>query len=378
MRIAVDASWACGERTGTGVLTLNLVRALLNAESRHHWILYFRPCCPKANPLFGEQKPRTTLRIVGGPGTVFRSWVRLGFAARHDHVDVFLSPAFFLPLFGVPRRILGILDTNLYTAPRTWWRPGRRLDFLVMRAVIPLSLRRADHIVALSHTVAEDLSRRFPAAADRISVIPPVWDPDRLRGPPRSDARSVWPRPYFLYVGVMSPGKNLERLIEAYERWRRVYGDHADLVLIGRDCGRYRQRVLEPLVRDRGLAERVIFRGFVPDPELAMWYGGALAVVFPSLTEGFGYPIVEGMAAGVPVVTSRVGACAETGADAAWLVNPTDVTAIAEGMERIRVDADLRRRLITAGACRIRDFAPARIAQAYLARIEQMGSGRPA
>ena len=368
LRIGIDAAWACGARTGTGNYTLDLVRSLLAQESAHEFHLYFRECCRAGNPLYGVESPRVTRRVVASSSTLFRSVFQLGRVAKEEELDVFLSPAYFLPMFTNTRRVVAFFDLNIYTLPREWLRRGRVLDFLAMRLLLPWSVKVADHIVAISESTRHDLNRLFPGAASKCTVIYPGLGPEWLSRDGVVPAKTD-PSPaggFFLYVGVMAPSKNVERLLRAFAFFKQRDRSGFALVLAGRECGRYMAGTLRPLIRALGLETSVHWNGFVSDDGLKALYGRATAVVYPSLREGFGYPILEAMAKGVPVITSSVSSCPEVAGDAALCVDPLSVEAIGEAMVRVAGDPRLRAELSSRGKTRCRLFSLDAMARQYL------------
>jgi glycosyltransferase involved in cell wall biosynthesis len=148
-------------------------------------------------------------------------------------------------------------------------------------------------------------------------------------------------QPYFLYVGGLSPHKNLLRLIDAFAM---LSERNAQLVLVGDLGDVFRTHVpeLRARVKDRRLDGKVVFTGYVPDEDLVWLYNGALALVQPSLIEGFGLPPVEAMACGTPVIASTAGSLPEVVGDAGIAFEPTDVDALAEAMQRLIADYALR------------------------------------
>jgi glycosyltransferase involved in cell wall biosynthesis len=377
LRIGIDASWACGARTGTGNYTLDLVRSLAAYPSEHEFYLYFRECCVEGNPLYRIESPRIVRRVVPSSSTLYRVLVKLGHAAREDRLDVFLSPAYFLPLFARTRRVVTFFDLNIYTLPREWFRRGRALDFLALRLLMPLSLRVADRVIAISEATRQDLVRLFPRCEGKCAVIYPGFNLARLAGagaapPPGGKADG---NPYFLYVGVMSPTKNLERLIRAFAAFKRNDRQGVSLVLAGRECGHYMAGVLQPLIRELELGDHVRWEGFVSDERLADLYARALAVTYPSLREGFGYPILEAMHKGVPVITSAASSCAEVAGTAALCVDPLSVPALRDALSRMVEDPALRNGLRTMGLARCREFTLDRMARRHLALLEDLVHG---
>jgi glycosyltransferase involved in cell wall biosynthesis len=160
---------------------------------------------------------------------------------------------------------------------------------------------------------------------------------------------------FVLYVGNIRPHKNLERLIDAFDRLRRSGFEHLRLLIIGDEISKY--PALRRAVHGHKLHKYVRFLGFVPIETLAVLYRLADVFVFPSLYEGFGLPPLEAMASGAPVVTSNVSSLPEVVGDAALLVDPYDPESIAEGMRRVLTDADLRATLRARGLAQVQQYS---------------------
>ena len=375
MRIGIDASWACGNRTGTGSYTFNLVRSLLAVDHTNSYVLYFRSCCRNGNPLFAMEQANVARTIVGSPSTLLRSTFLMSSAVAKDKLDVYLSPAFLLPMAKKARYISVFYDLSVFLLPGYWLRRGTVLSWLSLRLLLPLALNRADHVVALSAATRNDIAARFPKAAAKVTHIHCPFDPARFAQKPVAEAGSEpsVDKPWFLYVGVMSPTKNLERLLTAFHSFKQADSAGFSLVLAGRDSGNYGRGVLMPLVKRLGLKGNVVWRHFVDDTELARLYRGAHALLLPSLLEGFGYPIVEAMYFGVPVLTSTTSSCPEIGGDAALYVDPCSVVAITDGLRQLATDEALRATLIARGNNRWRSFIPETIAARWLELLNDLG-----
>ena len=255
--------------------------------------------------------------------------------------------------------------------------PGM-LDYL--RRVVRRSARRADRIITISEATRRDVIDLYGAAPERVSVAYPGVSPRFFETPAPAridDVRrkySLPDAPLVLTVGTMQPRKNHARLVEAFAQVAADYD--AALVIAGGKGWGYEQ-VHELIVR-LGLGERVHFTGFVDDADLPALYAAATVFAFPSLYEGFGLPVLEAMAAGVPVVTSDVSSLPEvTGADAGLLVDPLSVDAIAGALARLLGDADLRAALAEKGRARAATFTWARTAGQVWAVYEGLlGGGR--
>lgn len=173
------------------------------------------------------------------------------------------------------------------------------------------------------------------------------------------------PSQYLLFVGTLEPRKNLTTLLQAYALLRAEgCGKHLKLVVAGRRGWLYAD--IFDTVRTLALDEEIIFTGFVDDEDLPDLYRGARLLVFPSLYEGFGLPILEAMASGVPVITSNLASMPEVAGDAAVLVDAHDPKAIAESIAQVLAEDQLREALIQKGLARARCFTWESVAQKTL------------
>jgi glycosyltransferase involved in cell wall biosynthesis len=214
--------------------------------------------------------------------------------------------------------------------------------------------------------------------AERICVIPPaLYTAERRRTAAEPSQRS-WPvedgAPLILSVGRRAPYKNLAGLLDAFELLRRQHTAPYRLLIIGPIDPRYRD--LEARAERLGLTGQVIFTGYVPDSDLAELYRRASLFVHPSLYEGFGLPVLEAMAAGVPVVSSNRSSLPEVCGEAALLVDPTDTAAMAAAMAQVLSDDQLSARLRREGLLRAKNFTPRIMAERLLKLyIEACGAG---
>ena len=242
---------------------------------------------------------------------------------------------------------LTLYDMSLFLHPRTQPLKSR----LLIRSLVPWVARRAAAIITATDSARADIIRVLGLPPARVHVVSGGVDPAfRLLDTPRAldpvRQRYGLDRPFILSVGTLEPRKNLGRLTRAFARLR-AQGREEELVLVGRNgWGRDEaRRVADEL----GIAATVRTLGYVPESDLPALYGLARVVAFPSLYEGFGFPIVEAMACGTPVLTSNRSAMAEVGGDAALLVDPTAVGSIADGLAALLDDQPLRERLRAAG-----------------------------
>ena len=202
------------------------------------------------------------------------------------------------------------------------------------RTIVKAGCQRAARILTVSEFSRHQISEWSGVDLERIvnvsNGVSPVFN--------RFGPRATWPVPYFLYVGLRGAHKNLPRILRAFAR---AHIDRTVQLLLTGAPDRRLRRITE----DEGCGGRVVFLGSIPDDELARLYRGAIALLMPSLYEGFGLPAVEAMACGTPTVVSAAGGLAEVCADASLLVDPSSVDAIADGIERIFDDNPLRETL---------------------------------
>ncbi|HEY6836886.1 MAG TPA: glycosyltransferase family 1 protein [Gaiellaceae bacterium] len=239
--------------------------------------------------------------------------------------------------------------------------PGlmRPRDRLVFRTAVPRSARRASRVIVVSERTKRDLIELAGVPAERIRVVPNgVGEPFGPEGPHANG------QPYALVVGSLEPRKDP---LTAVEGFALLGSDELRLVFAGPDRGD--GEAARAAAARRGLEQRVDFKGHVSGDELAALYRGAACLVFPSRDEGFGLPLLEAMASGVPVVATRAGALPEIAGDAAILVEPGDPVALAGGIERALAD---RERLVAAGFDRAKQFSWAETAEKTLAVYREL------
>jgi glycosyltransferase involved in cell wall biosynthesis len=209
--------------------------------------------------------------------------------------------------------------------------PERSLQSLYFRSWVPPLLRAARHVLTNSRFTAAEIQRCTGLPAEQITVIPLGYNAEAFHpGPPASRSEE---RPYLLHVGQAYPHKNLRRLIQAFAQVVPAYPELM-LVLAGKPHATESPQ-LQALVAELGLQPRVKFRAYVPASALPDLYRGALALVYPSLWEGFGLPVLEAMACGTPVITSVGSGTEEVAGDAALLVDSTDMDCISQALRRL-------------------------------------------
>lgn len=267
------------------------------------------------------------------------------------------SPVPEAPIFTDCRSVVMVHDLIPLRFPRRF--SGLTYYF---RYGLPWVLRQAEHIVCNSTATAQEMLDRFNLPEAKITSIPLAYDSRQF------NCQNVPRQNYFLYLGRPDPHKNLSRLIAAFGQLPK----HLDTALwiAGSADPRYTPRLMAQ-VETLGLADRVKFLDYVPYSTLPTLYGEAIALVFPSLWEGFGLPILEAMACGTPVITSNRSALPEVAGNAAVLVNPYNPGEIAEAMHQVASDRQLWQHLQQAGLARSQEFSWAKTGQTTAAILDR-------
>ncbi len=360
MRIAVDASRVTlARRTGTERYALAVLRALLALDTPYEFTLYFRDAPP---PGLFPNGACARLRVVWFP----RLWTHVRFAAAlwSDHPDVTFVPAHTLPLVFPGPAVVTVHDLGYHFFPEAHppW-PRRYLEWSTLR-----SAQRAAVVLVDSQATRDDLTRVYGIDPAKVQVVYPgvdeslarVTDPDELG---RVRAKYSLPTEYLLFLGTLQPRKNIARLAQAYAE-SGVYQQGVGLVLAGAPGWLYDPAWIEGIPGIRQI-------GYVDDGDVAALYSGALALVFPSLYEGFGFPVLEAMRCGAPVITSSTSSLPELAGDAALKVNPLNVSSLADAIRWVVDDGALCARMVEMGYAQAARFTWESAAQAVLEALER-------
>jgi glycosyltransferase involved in cell wall biosynthesis len=272
-------------------------------------------------------------------------------AARGD-ADVLHSLASTGPLTGSVPRVVTVHDLHYRTQPEAHFG----LRGLGMRALVPAAARRSRRVIVPSRSTADDVVRHLGVARDRIDVIPeapgyPPTAPVRSREEVRAEL-GAGERPLLLTVSAKRPHKNLARLLGALARIE----DPARPLLVLPGYPTPHERELRDSAAELGITDSVRFLGWVSDQQLEDLYRAADAFVFPSLSEGFGLPVLEAMARGIPVATSGRTSLAEVAGEAALLFDAEDERSIATAIHRLLHENGLSERLAAAGLDQAANF----------------------
>ncbi|NWF68802.1 MAG: glycosyltransferase family 4 protein [Chloroflexi bacterium] len=348
--MALDYTAAYEQGGGIGRYVRELVNALARVDQRQPYRLFVagqrRTLPPLPGPNFSWKATRITPRW-------FARFQRLRlplpvelFTGRLDlyHATDFVLP----PALPATRTLLTVHDLSFVRVPETASPPLKAY----LDVVVPRSVRRAFHVLADSEATKQDLIELYGTPPEKITVLLSGVD---TRFQPISDAQqqiavrhkyAIGPCPYIFSVGTIQPRKNYSRLIRALAQLRH---EGHDLALVIAGGHGWLEGEMYQTLRETQMQEHVQLIGFADDDDLPALYSAAECLAFPSLYEGFGFPILEAMACGTPVLTSNVSSLPEVAGDAALLVDPYDLEAIIDALRRLITDSTLRTTLIQRG-----------------------------
>jgi glycosyltransferase involved in cell wall biosynthesis len=374
VRIAIEALGI--DRPGGGrIATLNLLRPLLAIDSQHEYVIYLSTPEPSLDGL----NPRAHQRIVPVRNRFLARLALqavLPIACRQQQFDLVHFVKNQVVAGTGTRTIATVYDLTTLRHPEVY----PPVDVWYWRNVLPRQYRKLNALIAISESTASDLVSFFQVPRDRIRVIHCGYDP-AYRPPPPQEIEMVLRRhalhgmEYFIHVGNLSLKKNLAMLVDAFVDFRRRTGFAGKLVLVGGDYPKGRDEDFYRLLSGAEVQGAVVLTGHVPQRDLIGLYGGALALVFPSLHEGFGLVALEAMACGTPVITHAAGAVREVVGTAGIVIDAaTDASAWSRALERVAGDPSLRATMREAGLDRATAFTAEQSARHTLHLYEQIAS----
>lgn len=348
MTIGFDGSRAnLLERTGTENYSYQLLKHLLQIDRKNNYVIYTRNTIPW-----------------------LRFWTQVGLALQtfKDNLDVLFVPAHTLPIIRKPglKTVMTVHDLGVEYLPKM----HQLKQQLYLKYITRYQLASATGLIAVSKATKEDLVKRAGINPEKISVVYEGYDKKLFKPVKQEIVRNrlkyfdIEVGKYFLFVGTIQPRKNLERLIQAFSKTTGT-----NLVIAGSKG--WLSEAIYKLPRKLSIEDRVKFLGYVPEKDLPALYSGAQALVFPSLFEGFGLPILEAQACGCPVITSNISSMPEVAGKGALYVNPYSVDDIVKGMERVQ-STGYRVQLIKNGFENIKRFSWEKCAAQTLEVLESV------
>jgi glycosyltransferase involved in cell wall biosynthesis len=356
MKIGINALYLIPGRVGGSEIYLRrLISALARIDRENEYVVFTN----RENRGTFELGDNFTehhcpVRGLIRPHRIAWEQLVLPWRARQHRLDILHSPGFVAPLFAPCPSVITVLDLIYLEFPQTFPFLARQW----MRFLVRHSARRARAVITLSRYSRDEILWALDVPHWKIRAIYLGGGEERAAPAAAGEAKEVLEKhgitsPYLLTVAASHPHKNLVRLLEAYYRLEEK--DRCQLVVLGVRHNRYGGRLLRTVER-LDLAGRVVFTGWVPEREKEIIYTRAACMVFPSLLEGFGLPVLESMRYGVPVACSDLPSLAEVAGEAACLFDPYSADSIVTAIRGCLFDRGLRERLIEKGRAHAAHF----------------------
>ena len=347
MSLTIDISAGVNVPAGLGRYARSLVEAMLPYENP---ALFYNHIPGRTQPIEAFSHLKTHRVKLGYKPWRMAVWMghlaHIPFNRLVPDTDLFHATEHLLmPLYGI-KTVMTVHDLIFKLYPEH----HKRLNYWFLNAAMPLFVRRADAIIAISEATKRDLISAYGTPAEKIHVI---YEAAASHFQPQSGSQIEMvrkhyhlPEKFILVVGTIEPRKNYSRLLDAIVTLRKAFPD-LYLVVVGSKGWLY-----EPFlqhIEKLDAQEWVIFPGFMPDEDLPAVYAASTLTAMPSLYEGFGLPILEAMASGVPVASSHAASLPELGGDAAEYFDPLHVESIIDTLHKLLIDADKRFSMREAG-----------------------------
>ncbi|BBM37294.1 glycosyltransferase family 4 protein [Pseudoleptotrichia goodfellowii] len=346
-KISLELQWAIGEKTGIGWYIYNIVKELSKSD-KNEYIAEFINFMGRHNI---KSQINYDLRIRQNR---FLTYTMYNFLTKKMNISHNLilgtkSNIYHFFNFTIPKNIKGkvintIYDTVFITAPETMGDMKKIEEYRY-------GAEKSDLIITISESAKEDIIKNLNINENKIKIVYPGIDIENYFK--KCEERELeivrkkysLPKNYILYLGTIEPRKNIERIINSFLKYKKKNNDDLKLVLSGRKGWKY-ENIMNLI---KSSPTDIIFTDYIEEKDKKAIYKMAKIFVFPSLYEGFGMPVLEAMAAGVPVITSNISSLPEVAGDACILVNPLEEEEILKGYEKVIFDSNFRNNMIKKG-----------------------------
>lgn len=371
MKIAIDASKAVNESAGIARYTQEIIKNLSRLYPKDKFFLYF-------NFLRGkEEKNKKIESLVAGQDNInYKIYPIMGYLKERlfnfsfpitkswvkncdvVHATEFLS---FDNGLKIPQ-VLTVHDLTMIKFPTHRGKEAIRHGKILKKACL-----NANQIISVSHSTKKDLIDLFDINPDKISVIHLGANKNFRRLQNQNESKKALLKykinfPFILFLGTVEPRKNIKNLLLAFEKFsENSQFKDARLIIIGKKG--WNSEEIFTTHDSLKFKNKVLFLDFVPNEDIIHFYNQAILFCFPSLYEGFGFPILEAMACGCPVLTSNISSLPEVGGNAAYYINPQNIKEIADAMQKILVDNIMRENMVKLGIEQAKKFSWERCAE---------------
>ncbi len=354
------------ELGGVVVYTKNIIENLLNIDKENEYVfLYNDPS------LLGTYSKYRNVKevVIKIKNKLFWDQIGVPRVVRSEKIDIIFNTKLSIPLFAPAKKIFTLHGLEQFALPFVF----RWYDHIYFRIMTPLYCRRANAIIVMTNTGKKDLMKYLNVSSNKIKVI---YESYNKQFEVMKDEKNLFavkqkynlPENYIFFIGGITPLKNFSNIIRAF----KIIKDKIPIKLVVVGFKRWKYSSDLELIKKLKLQNDVINLGFVPDEDLPYLYGAAQCLLFPSLYEGFGIPILEAHASRCPVICSKTGCTPEVSGRAALQVNPYDHKEIAMAVDDILNNINLRKKLITSGLDNIKRFSWSKTARQTLELFEKI------
>ena len=346
-KISLELQWAVGKKTGVGWYIYNIVKELSKSD-RNDYIAEFINFMGR-HDVKGQIDYDIKIKQNKMLTYTMYNFLTKKLNIRHNLIFGTKSDIYHFFNFTIPKNIKGkvintIYDTVFISAPETM---GDRKELEEYK----YGAQKSDLIITISESAKNDIIKNLGVNEDKIEIVHPGIDLENYSQKYKKEElerirkKYNLPSEYILYLGTIEPRKNIERIIKAFIKYKEKVDDDLKFVIVGKKGWKYENimKLIESMGTD------IIITGYIDEEDKIPIYKLAQFFTFPSLYEGFGMPVLEAMAAGVPVVTSNVSSLPEVAGDAAILVDPLNEDEIFEAYKKIRSDSNYREEMIQKG-----------------------------
>lgn len=361
MLIGVDASkTALKQKTGIDNTAYQIILQLEQIDHKNSYYLYTN------KPIDKNLKGNVNFKEKLLPFPKFWNKLRLPLALLRDKPEKFLELTNAIPSFAPKKTAVFIHDLAFKFFPETY----SSFELILQESAIKIAVNKARRILFSSLANKKDFLKFYKYPEEKIKIVPLAFDETIYRDSNNTKNVLNIDSPYFIFVGRLEKRKNIVRIIDAFNKFKQESKTNHKLVLVGKKGFGYNE-IIDKINELGDFKKDIIMTGYVENEKLANLYALSDGLVYPSLYEGFGLPILEAMASGIPVLTSNIPTIKEIAGDAAFYVNPEDVEDIASKMNKI-IQKETREALVLKGKNQAKKFSWGKSAQMILNYLEEM------
>jgi glycosyltransferase involved in cell wall biosynthesis len=359
------------EKGGIGVYTGNILRELLKLDQKNHYVLFYRNAANRGRFI---HHPNVSEQVVKAPNKALWDQMAIPRACRREKIDVIFHPKFTVPLLAPCKAVMVVHGADWFIPEQAkFYHP---LDVYYIRFMMPLYFKKSALVISVSQLTTDNFKQVLNLPPGKIETIyfgpakhfKRVTDKILLQ-----NVRMRYNLPDKFILSLTKLGgderKNLGQIFKAFARYHQSQERPHKLVVGGKDCHLFRQKYGIP---DHGYGQNIIFPGWIDQEDLPAIYSLAELYLYPSNLEAFPIPITEAMACGTPIITSDVNGLKEIAGDAALLVDPNDANIIADAIDRVLADVNLKANLSAKGLARSKEFTWEKCAKKTLAALENV------